>query len=380
VSYLLTVTGGQQDTINEDDFTLLSASTARNYAFLSSNTTDACPIVKSFAHAGDYLSDYQWISWTGFTNHPPVRILWTNGVDITGISSNTVIVGQRVNLQVITDPPGIATSNAAWTIQGNAISNYVVASDSSSAQMLPLALTNSPTVSFYWVASGPQNISCTALLTNGMMATSQAGFVVQRPTNSLNVASVGMIACDTNFYLGGVPVTGPFLHFGDGLNNPGVLFTNIPDAHITGAYQWVQIATNAIRTEERNSGQWRTWFGSGLDFSYPLSTLRQNSIADSPGLGSPDVSGAPLDTNYVAATVQDGYDMYLMFNWNSSAVSTNDGWVPLKKVHWGWSAAASRTGSIWSLTSGSPVTPSVSDTTNYPAWSQIAQQAATWIP
>jgi len=380
VTYLMTTSPGQQYTINPDDFTWPSFSPATNYTHTYNDTYDTCPILKSYAWAGNYLTDLHWLSWTDFTNHSPVHILWTNGVDITGTSGNSIIVGQQVNLTATVDTPAIATSNFTWSVSASAISNFVVASDSSSGGALPLTQTNNASVGFYWVSGGQQNVTCSVLLNNGSVATSSASFTVHRPNSSMTVVSTGTIGCDANIFIGGSPATGQYLHFGDGDGNPGVLFTNTADQNIQGVYQWVQIATNAVRTERRNNGQLRTYIGSGLDFAYPLPTSRVNSIADSPALGSADGTG-PLSTNYTAATVQDNYNMWLMFNPNQSATSMSPGWVPLKVAQWGWNAAASRTGSVWSLTSGSqvPATPSIGDTTNFPSWSQIAQDAV-WTP
>ena len=47
----------------------------------------------------NYLTNYQWITWAGFTNYSPVHILWTNSLDITGTIGNPIIVGQQVALQ-----------------------------------------------------------------------------------------------------------------------------------------------------------------------------------------------------------------------------------------------------------------------------------------
>lgn len=357
--------GGREYTVNQDSF----GWSTNTYSYVSSGP-GAPFLATTTAH---------WMMWTNFHNAKAVSIKW-NGMDITDTTSNSVIVGQRVNLEAVVNPRAITTSNFTWSVDGSAISNYVVASDSSSAQVLPLTQTNKSMISFYWVGGGQQSVLCTVILTNGMKATGKAGFNVKRPNSNLSVFSLGIIACDAHVFIAGTPATGPYLHFGDGsTDSPGVLFTNVPDGSIAGTYQWVQIATNVFRSEQRNNGQVRNFLGKGLDFSYPLVTFRINSIADTPALGSPD--SGPLDTNYVAATVQDTFDMYLMFNWNSSAASTDDGWVPLKKAHWGWSAAATRTGTNWSLTAGSAVVtgPSLSDTTNHPTWNGIAQ-SATWNP
>jgi len=380
VSYLMTTSPGQQYTINQDDFTWPSFSPATNYTHTYNDTYDTCPILKSYAWAGNYLTDLHWLNWTGFTNHSPVHILWTNRVDITGTSGNSIIVGQQVNLTATIDTPGIATSNFTWSVSGSAISNWVVASDSSSAQVLPLTQTNNPTISYYWVSGGQQNVSCSVLLNNGSIATSQAGFTVQRPNNGVNAVSVGTITCDANYYLQGVRVTTPYLHFGDGANNPGVLFTNVPDPSIQGSNQWVQIAGLA-QSETANAGTLWLYNASGVDGAFPYQSVRApQAVADSPGLGNPDTASG-LNTNYTAATVQNGYDMWLMF---VPTNGVNNMWVPLKKVHWGWGGAATRSGTVWSLTPGSAsvTTPAVSDTPNaasYPTWTQRAQDGL-WIP
>ncbi len=77
VSYLLTVNGGQEYTINEDDFTWPAFSVPGDYAY-SSQDSDPCAFVQSFSRAGNYLTDMHSLSWTDFHNALPQIIGPTN--------------------------------------------------------------------------------------------------------------------------------------------------------------------------------------------------------------------------------------------------------------------------------------------------------------
>jgi hypothetical protein len=54
------------------------------------------------------------------------------GQDLTK-QTNTVIVGQQMNLQCLLNSTNYTATDFSWTVPGFAISNYVVAADSSSA-------------------------------------------------------------------------------------------------------------------------------------------------------------------------------------------------------------------------------------------------------
>jgi hypothetical protein len=121
------VDGGREYTVNQDSF----GWSTNTYSYVSSGP-GAPFLATTTAH---------WMMWTNFHNAKAVSIKW-NGMDITDTTSNSVIVGQRVNLEAVVNPRAITTSNFTWSVDGSAISNYVVASDSSSAQVLPLTQDN----------------------------------------------------------------------------------------------------------------------------------------------------------------------------------------------------------------------------------------------
>ncbi len=351
VSYLVNLDGNAEYTINQDSLDW---------------PTITYPEILSEAFEIPFVSvlNAHWLQWTNFSGKLPLRIIW-QGTDITSTLSNTVIVGQQVSLQAVLDPSLPATSNFAWSVDGWAISNYVFGTGFTTAQVLPLTQTNSTTISFYWVSGGQQNVSCTVVLPNGMRATGKAGFSVNRP-NSKILPAAGSVACNTNFMVNGQPVTGPYLHYGDGLDNPGMYFHYTLDPTIQGSNQWVQIA-DPLRRLQQNSGQWRRWTGAGLDsglYPYPWPRDRGYDPADSPAQG--DESQNPLSAAYTNATVQDSFQMWLMF---MPTNVVNSVWVPLRTVSWGWSGTATRSGSNWTG-SGSGNTTVESVSTNYPEWTR----------
>lgn len=364
VSYLLTVDGGKEYTLNQDDFQWPAASVPGHYASSFIND-DPCLFVKSFSRVGNYVTDMHWLQWTDFQIHKPVRIKW-NGADITDTSTNSIVVGQKVSLQAVLDPSGIAASNFTWSVGGSAISNYVVAGDSSSAQVLPLTQTNNATVNFYWVSSGQQNISCTVILTNGQTATSKADFSVQRPPlRALTGQIIGSVAADANF----VPLLGTTtLHFGTAFTTDGAgiisSFDMASSLPLGFSNEWVQVVVGSTLVVTRTNGTCFQVNDSGLDQKYPFDTYPTGPVA----------VDAPANT-FDAATTQlirtDTYTIYLMLKPPDRGDGTS--WVPWGLVSWTWSGASVFTNSSWSLVAGSAaILATDNNTTNYPTWTHIA--------
>jgi hypothetical protein len=354
VSYLMTTSPRQQYTINPDDFIWPSFSPPTNYSLTHNDTWDTCPLLQSYSWAGNYLTDLHRLSWTGFTNHSPVHIVWTNGMDITGTSGNSIIVGQQVNLTASVDTPGIATSNFTWSVSGSAISNYVVASDSSSAQMLPLTQTNSASVDFYWVSGGQQNVTCSVVLNNGSIATSQASFNVQRPTAQVAYVK-GTVGADSNFYLGN------YLHYGTSDNSgtscepglDGIVCTYAVNTlpGFSGIYGWFHLNSSAIQYKQ-SDGTSKQCLPSGYDGALPFGSA---CFYDTPGFSL---------AGHVEVTEAESHQTWLMFQ----PSVTNSIWVPLKQVNWGWSGDAVLTNGTWTLPSHSNPDPTVTDATMHPSW------------
>jgi hypothetical protein len=364
VSYLVTMNRNQTYTINQDSFQWPSFPTnSVEYDY------------GSFVYFSDTL---HWLSFTNFHNHSPVHILWTNGVDITGTSGNSIIVGQQVNLQATVDTVGIATSNFTWSVSGAqsklAISNYVIAADNSSAQVLPLVQTNKASISFYWVSGGQQNVFCSVLLNNGSVATSSAGFTVQQPHQTIGYINV-QPTVDANYYDPQYPAPA-YLHLGN--PNPaspyGITFTRNGDSDpYGGSNYWSQVIVSTLTL-------WRLNNSTCLQFSAANSLDQRNPYNPVPDIANTwDAPGIPLLANYVEVATANSFCMYLMY----TPPGANSISVPSAAVSWNWYGDAVQNSGVWSKKPGTvPVASVTADgpTNGFPAWTGVVLGNETGSP
>lgn len=150
-------------------------------------------------------------------------------------------------------------------------------------------------------------------------------------------------------------------------SSPGISFsqsTTIPSG-FSGNTTWVQLA-DSLRRRQLNAGSWERWAGAGLDNTFPYN----------PSTSTNDSPSTPLTNDLLQKTVNDSYEMWLMFK----PSGTGSIWVPLRKVSWNWSGAASRSGTTWTLNSSSnSVNPADPDSTSHPMWTRNVKDNA-WVP
>lgn len=272
------------------------------------------------------------------------------GINVTN-TTRDVIVGQQINLVGEVQPSGQTISSRQWTVPGERVANYTASA--SQGQVTELTSLTSSTVDFYWV-DGEEGRQVTYSVTIGSRNfTATATFNVKRPTSNVTTTTGPILVRDEDGNC--------ILRFGVP-GSPGIDFirTRQLPAGFSGTTQWVQIA-DPVRREKRNNSTCWQLTGGGLDRDYPYETVEQTT-EDSPG--------ANLEDNSVEESVDDSYTMWLMFK-PSQAGSI---WVPLKQVTWGWTALARRNapGCNWILVSSSKKTVVVTDTTEFPAWSNLA--------
>ncbi|HEY3762226.1 MAG TPA: hypothetical protein VGN23_10820, partial [Verrucomicrobiae bacterium] len=133
--------GGYSQYGNSWGETIVAAPAGKNW--------DITPSVIGLTNNCDYTFDVMATNLT-------VQIIDANtGNNLTG-QTNTVIVGQQMNLLCqlsITNLPftNLVLTNFSWTVPGEAISNYVVAADASSAYVATNFPMTNYNVEFYWV-------------------------------------------------------------------------------------------------------------------------------------------------------------------------------------------------------------------------------------
>ena len=132
-----------------------------------------------------------------------------NGQDLT-LQTNTVIVGQQMNLLCQLTLPGLTNlvlTNFQWSVPGYAISNYVVAPDASSAMVVTNFPTNNASAIFYWVDGASNRVVQVSATVQGKTVTAQAMFNVLCPLPSFYLENGSTVAADTNWNLCKSPET-----------------------------------------------------------------------------------------------------------------------------------------------------------------------------
>jgi len=293
-----------------------------------------------------------------------------SGVDLT-LQTNTVIVGQQMNWYCqlcltnygLTNPP---LSNFQWTVPGYAISNYVVAADSSSAMVVTNFPLNNSNVVFYWVdGASSRTVQCSATV-NGKAVTGQATFNVLKPSADLLAFTNGSaVSIDANYAF----YSGTVLHFGTdaqlaGQTNWGTRFyaTNLVLNGCPSDAVFFFVQTGIIQAEHNyTNGTSSRYTGSGLDTQYPAFLPFS---ATEPWWHDDDPPGEPADGSSQVWR-SDHFTMYLLYQVNSA----NSIPVPLKKLDWSWSGVAQTNGvGGWQLLSASVALQNVNVSAGYPTW------------
>jgi hypothetical protein len=355
VSYVVSLTRNQQYTLNQDSFDWPYSS----YGTILSDG-GGVPFSATFkAH---------WMQWTNFYGKYPVRIIWQN-TDITDTTTNSVIVGQQVSLQAVVDPSLPTTSNFTWSVSGYAISNYVVAPDSSSAQVLPLTQVNKPGINFYWVSGGQLMATCTVVLANGTPVSVYAGFTVKQPQQQIGTINT-QPTVDANYYDPAHPAPA-HLHLGNPAGSYGITFTRSGDSNpYGGTNYWSQVIVSTLRLFKLNNA-------TCLQFG-AANSLDQVNPYDSNPPTTWDAPGVPLLTNYVEAIASNSFCMWLMY----VPPGTNSIAVPSRAVNWNWSGDAVLSNGVWRMKTGTGTASAAADgaTNGFPAWTGVVKGNETASP
>ena len=345
VSYLTTMSGGESYTLDCGSF-----GWPGGYSKTSTIAVDP-----SINYTLTWIESANWFSFGGFGNQRlKATILW-GSADVTDTTTNT-IVGQRVLLSAAVDAAGFGIQTYQWTVPSKRDADWYA--DSSSSTEVPLTNTTNSTVSFFWVDGGFKDVSCWITLTNAagtkVLLKAKTKFEVKRPTASISATiNTAGVTVNSDYH-----EAGTWLHFGK-RSSPGIRFcqTNSPPPGFAGDYQFVQLV-NPYRTRLLTNGTWQAWYGAGLDSGYPYDTPT-DCVLDAPG--------SPLNDQFLQKSVNDAFQMWLMFKPSGDA-----NWVPLRELDWWWNGGADAGGG-WHLTYGANSSaPTDADTTTYPSWNHNA--------
>lgn len=111
--------------------------------------------------------------------------------DIAG-KTNTVIVGEKIQLRCELSNTNLTITNYQWTIPGFAISNYVA--DSTSSMIYSNFSTTNSNVAFYWVDGASNRVIECSVQVSGQKVMSRTVFDVFRPVPDFFVEIRGTVA------------------------------------------------------------------------------------------------------------------------------------------------------------------------------------------
>jgi hypothetical protein len=292
-------------------------------------------------------------------------------------TTQTKIVGQKVELQARSKPPGHSLSNIQWTISGttpgtrpaSTVKSYSMALARTDA---PTLLTSTDlqgqTLDLYWVpvqGEGSQTVSVRADV-DGTPKQAQVTFNVRCPSLDSFTSVTGPIA------IGNPWGSGRELHCGTH-TNPGLKYTakTTPPANGDGEIKFTQILQAAL-TQTPTSGPQQTWTIPDwwLDIDDPYANHGPNAVSASTQATTSDNDspGLPLQVGFRDGTVSMTFKLYLMYK----PAGADSIWVPLGLLNWGWSGAAHSAdgGTSWTKTSGAhnANNPSGAKTGEFPTW------------
>jgi hypothetical protein len=301
-----------------------------------------------------------------------IKMLRTVGTqqptEITDLTTDTII-GERFKLSAEVIPSGLNISAHSWTIPGTRVKEFYVSDNTRTPQMghsNPVEGLDTNSVNFIWVDSETKTRQVDYVATiGGTQVNGMSSFNVQKPTTSLTSVSgtTGVVPMYDGTF------TWIILYPPSGGAN-GIVFTrgttSFPPS-FSGTFQFVQTTTIHI-TGTTTANQNINVQQGGLDGCYPYG-LSQTTVPDTPGAAL-----QANQPNYVAQTMTyDGdWKMYLMFKPDT----TESDWVPVKLIDWSWVGRANLIAGSnpfqWTpVQVTNPGSPSGSDTTSYPNWTQI---------
>lgn len=296
-------------------------------------------------------------------------LILRDGNDITGTTQN-VVVGERINLSLETNPEGETPTSIQWSIGGNRVANYVANNTSGTVTLLQ-NLTAS-TLTYYWVTSGQQiEVSLTATIF-GTSVTRYAYFNVTKPepnapsvtlpTNGqLHISNIGDCSGNTpgpNMVFGSISGPNPGCTY-SGL--AGIAFTPPTTSTPTGSFFFVQLVTGDTVVYSHASATLTCTATNtpGLDGQYPYQGKIGQLVNDAPY--------HPLPITYTNSSRNFAATMYLMWQSNTSGSIP----VPMGSVAWGFSGSTIQTNGTWSAPSGSGSNQpfvAASGTGSFPTW------------
>ncbi len=273
---------------------------------------------------------------------PIISIADSSGNQLSG--TQTVIVGQRIDLSSQILPAGLNVTAVSWNVDGSTVKAYAQTLNSGSfATLQPTDLT-APSISYYWIAGGTGlNVGLTVVIDGATFSpqapTSQVPFDVERPSGGITLGDAEPVSVGSTLLFNRDEVLYRHINWQAQVAAPpngggDIAFvqrisTNISKTDSTGATSVVSSGGLFILDDTSNLPNQTN--GINLGGLYPIgsSASATASFDDWP---ASDLSACGC----VSITRRDDYQLYLVYK----PTGANSIWVTLQIAKSGWSGTA----------------------------------------
>lgn len=310
---------------------------------------------------------------------PTLQIIDRKTSNVISGTTQTRIVGQKVELRVVSNPAA-TLSNITWTVGGVTVKNYTQTHASGAKMNLTAADLQNATLDFFWIdRAGNKDVSVRATA-NGCPLTTSVTVNLLRPTmNHFRITTASVNVTSAHFASPGNPVLCAF--------SPPSTYGSQWDAKVTapangagqiGFTQKIEVKrrwVNTTGTARRYHSNGNLVLDNALGIQYsgpqPISasasaTLSGSSYSDSPWI--------PLAATDNQASADEQFDLYLMYKHGDADAI----WVTLGKTHWDWGGATTRNTApgagpnTWNAPTGAHLNPAgttnAADSIELPEW------------
>ena len=300
------------------------------------------------------------------------------------------IVGEQVQLQARSIPPGLPLANIQWNIPGQLVRNYVQAPAAGVVTPVAPADLTRRAVTFYWIAGGAQAVQVSANVGGaaGPRLTARANIAVAAP------AAVGFVSTTSVVQVGPTAWRPMELSLGTGAPLPGISWRTagaptsarapapVPHPGLppgiapygSGQLAMTQLV-RTVRTRRTNAPgnvlqEWTSLGAFVLDDPVPYSGVIAPIARGAVGVwNSNDTPGSPLNAGLARASASDDFQAYFMYRPNLP----NAIWVTLSVMAWSWRGGTNRLGpgNVWAppAPANNTVNPVGAASTQLPTWS-----------
>jgi hypothetical protein len=293
----------------------------------------------------------------------------TNFLPMSG-SNLKALPGQWIHLKVHvgTLPVGVYFNNFEWTLPEKVFKDYTASQTNGTLTQMSVGDKQGVSCSFYFADSGTKSIQVNFQV-NGVAQTLNTTITVEKPSSDLT-ANIGATALNIG---AGLIALLPANGTSYGIDYSGTV--TMPTGWPQGKWNWVQIVTPS-RALTKDDGSEKVYSLNGeqvLDTTFPYAPLPLGSHPGNAGSYQTNTTNQAHDMpdnglagSKLVSINAEAFQTYVMFLPPGAASR----YVPLRKLAWEWSGAASKLDEVWSLVNADQSSGTSVETSHHPEWAK----------